>query len=91
MNKRNVATALWFLAGWSGAGLAVGLMGLPSILAPLAGVMIGGLAWWDPAGLLWPRTRSDRRRVVPVNEFAADLDRKGAETSAPGRGTTRSS
>jgi len=82
MTKRNIATALWFVAGWWGGSLAAGLMGLPMILAVLPGIILGAVVWWDPAGALWSRG-SDARRVVPINEFAQELDEKAGSRSIP--------
>ena len=75
MSKRNLATVLWFLAGWSGGGLLVGIMGLPSLLAFVPGLLMAGLVRWDPTGTLWTR-QAPARRVRPINELAAELDRK---------------
>lgn len=77
MGKRNLATVLWFLAGWSGGGLLVGIFGLPSILAFLPGILIAGLIRWDPAGVLWVRP-APKRRVRPINELADELNRQSA-------------
>ena len=81
MGKRNLATVLWFLAGWSLGGLLVGFMGLPSLLALVPGVLIAGLVRWDPAGMLWTR-RTTTRRVRPINEVAAELDRQAGAPAA---------
>ncbi len=81
MGKRNLATVLWFLAGWSLGGLVVGLMGLPSLLAFVPGVLIAGLVRWDPTGLLWTRPAA-QRRVRPINELADELDRQAAAPPA---------
>jgi len=78
MSKRNLATVLWFLAGWSGGGLVVGLMGMPSILALVPGLLVGALVRWDPAGALWSRPEP-RRRVVPINDFAKSLERDAGQ------------
>jgi hypothetical protein len=82
MRKRNLATVLWFLAGWSGGGLLVGIFGLPSVMAFVPGILMAGLVRWDPAGLLWSRPAT-QRRVRPINELADELDRKAAAPSAP--------
>ncbi len=82
MGKRNLATVLWFLAGWSAGGLFVGIMELPSLLAFVPGVLMAGLVRWDPAGLLWTR-REPARRVTPINEFANELDRRAQAPVAP--------
>lgn len=87
MNKRNVATVLWFIAGWSLGGIVTGLMVMPSILAVVPGVLIAGLIRWDPAGVLWPQTA--KRRIRPINEFAAELDERAALPHAAERSTTR--
>lgn len=81
MKKRNLATVLWFLAGWSAGGLLVGIMGLPSVLAFVPGVLIAGLVRWDPAGWLWTRPAT-QRRVRPINELADELDRQAAAPRA---------
>jgi hypothetical protein len=82
MGKRNLATVLWFLAGWSGGGLLVGLFGLPSLLAFVPGILMAGLIRWDPAGVLWTKPAA-QRRVRPINELADELDRKAGAASSP--------
>ena len=44
MNKRNVATLLWFLMGWSLALVLAAFAGLPSILAPVLAIGLGRLS-----------------------------------------------
>jgi hypothetical protein len=88
MNKRNVASALWFLAGWSGGGLLVGLMGLPAVLAFVPGIVLAVLIRLEPAKPLWTRSGTGRR-IVPINEFAAELDRRAERMRAPGAETRR--
>lgn len=82
MGKRNFATVLWFLAGWSLGGLLAVLMGLPSVLALVPGILIAGLVRWDPTGLLWARSAT-RRRVRPISEVADELDRQAAAPTSP--------
>jgi hypothetical protein len=55
MNKRNVATVLWFLAGWSLALMLATFAGLPSILAPVLAAGLAALIRWDPTGRIWGR------------------------------------
>jgi hypothetical protein len=75
MKKRALATVLWFGAGWSGGGLLVGILGLPSVLGLAPGILLAGLVLWDPAGWLWPR-KGKQRVVRPINELADELNRK---------------
>ena len=78
MNKRNLASFLWFLAGWSGGGLLVGLTGLPALLAFIPGVALAILVRVAPAEFLWTRTATGRR-IVPINDFAAELDKRSGQ------------
>ena len=87
MTKRIIATVLWFVAGWWGGSLAVGLLALPTILAFVPGILLAALVWWDPAGVLWSRG-GDRRRVVPINEFAQRLDEKAGARAVTGSDRT---
>jgi hypothetical protein len=81
MSKRNLATALWFLAGWMGGGLLAGLIGAPSLVAVVPGLLVAGLVRWDPTGLFW--SKADRgRKVRPINEYAAELERRTNPGSA---------
>ena len=82
MGKRNLATVLWFLAGWSGGGLLTGIMEMPSVLAFVPGILAAGLVRWDPTGVLWTRPVTTRR-VRPINEVAEELDRKSGAPVAP--------
>ena len=85
MNKRNLASVLWFLAGWSGGGLLVGVLGLPDLLAFVPAVVFAVLVRVDPGDLLWSHSWTGRRiparRTVPMEQFAAELGRR---TTAPG-------
>ncbi len=86
VNMRNLSTALWFLAGWSGAGLVVGFFALPTVLALLGGLAAAALVRWDPSGRLWGAQA--QRRVRPIEDVAAELDGQGA--GAPSAGAERS-
>jgi hypothetical protein len=76
MSKRNLATVLWFLAGWVGAGGVFALSGMPSDLGIVVGVVVAGLVRWDPAGWIWAKP-APTRRIRPINDVAAELDRAG--------------
>jgi hypothetical protein len=80
MNKRNLASVLWFVAGWEGGGLLVGLMSLPWFLAFVPGIVLALLVRWDPTGLFWSRPGTDRPGR-PINDVAAELDRANERQS----------
>jgi uncharacterized iron-regulated membrane protein len=88
MNKRNLASFLWFLAGWSGGGLLVGLMGLPAILGLVPGIALAVLIRLDFAKFLWTRSGTGRR-IVPINQFAAELDKRNGQPKGIGAETRR--
>jgi len=82
MVKRALGTLLWFLAGWMGGGLIVSLVGLPTPLGLLPGILIAALVAWDPRGAIWSRPRPDKRVVRPINDFAAELDKDASRAAA---------
>lgn len=86
MNVRNLSTVLWFFAGWSGAGLVVGFLAMPTWWALLGGLAAAALVRWEPSGRLWGGQA--RRRVRPIEELAAELD---GQTPAPSTGGERAS
>jgi hypothetical protein len=88
MNKRNLASILWFIAGWQGGGLLVGLFALPELLAFVPGIVMAIAVRWDPTGLFWSRSGT-LRRITPINEFAAELDKNIDQRPAVGSDTTR--
>lgn len=88
MNKRNVATLLWFLMGWSLALVLAAFAGLPSILAPVLAIGLGALVRWDPNHLLWP-SAPIARRVRPMNELAHELENNAANRAVAGSDRTR--
>jgi hypothetical protein len=73
--KKNFGMVLWFLAGWSGGGLLVGLTGLPALLAFMPGIVLAVIVRWDPTGAIWSRSVSGKRIVRPINEFAESLSK----------------
>ena len=78
MNKRNLASVLWLAAGWSGGGLLTYALGLPDALAIVPGIVMAIVVRVDPGGFMWGRTGAGRR-IVPINQFAAELDRQTAK------------
>jgi hypothetical protein len=80
MSKRNLATVLWFFAGWVGAGGVFAMSGMPSDLGIVVGAVVAGLVRWDPAGWIWVKPAT-QRRVRPINEVAAELDRNAGTPS----------
>ncbi|HYK96687.1 MAG TPA: hypothetical protein VE011_12620 [Candidatus Dormibacteraeota bacterium] len=88
MNKRNLASILWFFAGWSGGGLAFGLMGLPAGLALVPAIMLAVLIRLDAAKPLWTHSGSGRR-IVPINDFATELEQRGEQRAGAGAKTRR--
>ena len=61
MNKRILATFLWFNVGWTAGAMATFFLGLPEGLNIAAAVLLAGFVWWDPAHVLWPK---EGRRLV---------------------------
>ena len=74
MSKRTLAAILWFFAGWVGAGGVFAMSGLPSELGMVVGAVVAALIDWDPKGWIWAK-QAPARRVRPINEVAAELDR----------------
>jgi hypothetical protein len=88
MNKRNLASVLWFLAGWSGGGLFFGLMGLPAILAFVPGITLAVLIRLEIAKPMWSHS-GNGGRIVPINQFAAELDKRAEQRAGVGADTRR--
>jgi hypothetical protein len=53
MNKRILATFLWFNVGWTAGAMASFFLGLPEGLNIALALAIGALVWFDPTHLLW--------------------------------------
>jgi hypothetical protein len=79
MRKRVAATVLWAMVGWMGGGLVAGIFGAPMALALIPTILMPAFVLWDPSGVLWSRSVTGKRIVRPINEFAAELDRKAAK------------
>jgi hypothetical protein len=58
MNKRILATFLWFNVGWTAGAMATFFLGLPEGLSVALALILAGVVWFDPAHLLWPRGRT---------------------------------
>ena len=76
MIKRNLATAMWFVVGWTGGSLLFGFLGAPGALALVPALAIAMVVHIDPMGAIWPADPNRGRRVRPIEELAAELDRK---------------
>jgi hypothetical protein len=55
MNKRILATFLWFLMGWTVGAIATFFFGLPEGLNIGLAALGAAAVWWDPTHLLWPQ------------------------------------
>jgi hypothetical protein len=86
VNVRNLSTVLWFLAGWSGAGLVVGFLALPTPWALFGGLAAAALVRWEPSGQLWGSQPA--RRVRPIEEVAAELESQNSTSPAGERSRT---
>ncbi len=75
MNKRTLAAFLWFLVGWQAGGVLVALTTLPWFVAFAPGLVLAVFVLWDPTRLFTVRPDSGRK-IVPINEYAATLDRR---------------
>ena len=76
MIKRNLATAMWFVVGWTGGSMLFGYLNAPGALALVPAVAIAMLIHIDPMGAIWPADATRGRRIRPIEELAAELDRK---------------
>lgn len=74
MNKRNLASFLWFLVGWQAGGFLVSFTDLPVLLGFAPGVALAVLVRWDPTRV-FSRKPEPIRKLTPINDYAAALDR----------------
>jgi hypothetical protein len=77
MNKRILATFLWFNVGWTAGAMATYFLGLPDGLSWGVGVALAAVIWWDPTHVLRPQGRRivktvPTRQVVGGRRVAAD-------------------
>ncbi len=54
MNKRIVATVVWFLTGWYASAMLAGFVGFDEAIAPFVGAAVAAFVAIDPLGLFWP-------------------------------------
>ena len=57
MNKRILATFLWFNVGWTAGAMATFFLGLPDGFSWGLAIILAAVVWWDPAHLMWPQGR----------------------------------
>jgi hypothetical protein len=77
MNKRTLATFLWFSVGWAFGAMATFFLGLPDGLNIALATTVAAVVWWDPTHQLWPARQhtegSDRTAERPAGpRLAAD-------------------
>ena len=77
MNKRILATFLWFNVGWTAGAMAAFFLGLLDGFTWGLAIILAAVVWWDPAHLLWPQGRRivktvPTRQLVGGRRVAAD-------------------
>ena len=68
MNKRILATFLWFNVGWTTGAMATFFVGLPDGLSWILALALGAVVWWDPTHRLWP-VRRRILKTVPTRQL----------------------
>lgn len=53
MNRRLLAGALWFLAGWYAGAMLAEILSLTPYLGPIIGIAASGLILGDPRRIIW--------------------------------------
>jgi hypothetical protein len=72
MKKRNLASALWFFAGWYGGAVLAWVVGIDAPVGLLAGMAAGAFVWVDPVHLLWnPSAAKSRARLQATTAASA--------------------
>ena len=73
MNKRNVATALWFVMGWTVGSILAIAVGLPTILGVLMGIPFAWVIRFGPGRQVWSTKvyTAEPTRSVPQGSPAA--------------------
>jgi len=77
MNKRILATFLWFMVGWTAGAMGTFFLGLPEGLNIAMAAVIAGFVWWDPTHVLWLQGRTivksvPTRQVVGGHRLQVD-------------------
>jgi hypothetical protein len=70
MNKRILATFLWFNVGWTAGAMATFFLGLPEGLNIALAAVLTAVVWFDPMHLLWPA--ADKRRIRRAEDLIAE-------------------
>ena len=70
MNKRILATFLWFNVGWTAGAMATFLLGMPEGLNIALATIIAAVVWFDPAHLLW--ATKDTRRIRRADDLIVE-------------------
>jgi hypothetical protein len=70
MNKRILATFLWFMVGWTSGAMASFFLGLPDGLNVMLAAGVGAFVWFDPAHVLWPQGRRIVKDVPTTHRTA---------------------
>ena len=63
MNKRIVATVLWFMVGWTAGAMSTFFLGLPDGLNVALALILGAVVWFDPAHVLRPQGRRIMKNI----------------------------
>lgn len=72
MNKRIVATVLWFLTGWYATAMLAEFLGFDQAIAPFVGAAVAAFVANDPLGLFWPRAMRTEKTPRPDLTLAGD-------------------
>jgi hypothetical protein len=77
MNKRILATFLWFNVGWAAGAMATFFLGLPEGLNIALAIILAAVIWLDPTHVLWTQGRRivktvPTRQLVGGRRVAAD-------------------
>lgn len=82
MTTRLIAVTLWYLAGWSVGEVGVVLFDLPAGVAIVPGILLGNIALAFAAAASLGIGRQAQRRVRPIEELAAELDKRNGAWGA---------
>ena len=77
MNKRILATFLWFNVGWTAGAMATFFLGLPEGLNIVLAAIMTAIVWFDPMHILWPAAQT--RRIRRPDELIVDRTLPGTD------------